>query len=132
MWVPTTVGSDGAACFGSRSTFADWAGDVGAMLEYARSVGVVRSAPFPADLAHWAAAFTELDPAEAARKMAPRPVLVVHGADDEEVPLADSRLLADAAGPGVELHVLAGAGHRLRADPRAIALLVGWLERQGP
>jgi len=122
----------GAACFGSRATFADWAHDARSMLAYARRVGVVRSAQYPDDLGRWGAAFTELDPAEAARKMAPRPVLVVHGADDEEVPLADARRLADTAGPGMELHVLAGAGHRLRADPRAIALLVGWLERQGP
>jgi putative redox protein len=59
-------------------------------------------------------------------------LLVVHGADDEEVPIADGRRLAELAGPRAELRVLAGAGHRLRADPRAVALLAGWLERQGP
>ena len=26
--------------------------------------------------------------------------------------------------------MIAGAGHRLRHDPRAIAVLLGWLDRQ--
>jgi putative redox protein len=29
-----------------------------------------------------------------------------------------------------ELRVIAGAGHRLRHDPRAVAVLFGWLDRQ--
>ncbi len=32
----------------------------------------------------------------------------------------------------VELRILFGAGHRLRHDPRAIAVLVGWASRLGP
>jgi hypothetical protein len=38
--------------------------------------------------------------------------------------------LADAADGEVELRILAAAGHRLRHDPRAIAVLLGWLDRQ--
>ena len=122
----------GVACFGSPATFADWANDGVGMIEYARRVGAIRSPGFPSDRPQWAAAFTALQPDVSATKMAPRPVLVVHGADDEEVPVADGRRLAESAGPRAELRVLAGAGHRLRADPRAVALLAGWLERQGP
>ena len=29
-----------------------------------------------------------------------------------------------------ELRIISGAGHRLRHDPRALAILLGWLERQ--
>jgi len=36
---------------------------------------------------------------------------------------------APATGPS-ELHAILGAGHWLRADPRVIAILVGWLERR--
>ena len=122
----------GAACFAAPATFADWAHDVPGMVEYARRVGVIRRPDFPSDLPRWASGFTALRPDEAAAKMTPRPVLLVHGADDEEVPVSDGRALAEAAGAGAELRVLAGAGHRLRADPRAMALLAGWLERQGP
>jgi putative redox protein len=122
----------GVACLGAPATFADWAQDLDGMLEFSRRVGVVRSAEYPPDVAAWGEAFTRLRPDEAASSLPPRPVLIVHGVDDDEVPLADARVLAEAVGPRAELRVIAGAGHRLRADPRAIALLVGWLERQGP
>ena len=123
---------NGVACLGSPATFADWAQDRLGMLEFARRVGVVRTPGFPADLDAWAEAFRTLRPEEACAALAPRPVLIVHGADDDEVPLSDARVLADATGGRAELRVIGGAGHRLRADPRAIALLVGWLERHGP
>lgn len=122
----------GVGCLGSPATFADWAHDPSSMLEAARRVGVVRSPGFPPSLEQWARDFTELSPLRAAASVSPRALLVVHGADDDVVPLSDARQLAETAGPGAELRVLPGAGHRLRADPRAIALLVGWLERQGP
>lgn len=122
----------GVGCLGSPATFADWALDPPSMLEMARRVGVVRTTGFPSDVGDWAREFTELDPLRAASCLPPRAVLLVHGADDDVVPLSDARQLAEAAGPGAELRVLAGAGHRLRADPRAIALLLGWLERQRP
>ena len=122
----------GVACLGSPATFADWAQDVEGMVEYARRVGVIHSPAFPADRQAWGEGFTALRPQEAAAKLPPRPLLLVHGADDDEVPVGDSRVLAEAAAPSAELRVLQGAGHRLRADPRAVALLAGWLERQGP
>ena len=52
----------------------------------------------------------------------------MHGDDDESVPTSDAKQLADAHG-SAELNVLAGAGHRLRHDPRAVAILFGWLDR---
>ncbi len=122
----------GVACLGSAATFADWAQDLHGMLDFARRVGIVEDPDFPPDLETWGAAFGSLRPDEAAAGVAPRPMLIVHGTEDEGVPVSDARTLADAGGPSAELRLLAGAGHRLRADPRAIALLVGWLERQGP
>jgi putative redox protein len=118
------------ACFGSPSTFADWANDVSGMVDYARRVGAIRAAGFPADQREWAEAFTTLRPDVAAGSLSTRRVLIVHGAEDEEVPVADGRRLAELVGPRAELRILVGAGHRLRADPRAVALLAGWIERQ--
>ena len=72
-------------------------------------------------------------PARSRRRpaLAGRPLLVVHGTEDDEVPAAAARALADAATEGpVELRIVPGAGHWLRADPRVVATLVGWLERQ--
>ena len=52
----------------------------------------------------------------------------MHGDDDESVPTTDARQLAAAHG-AAELSLLSGAGHRLRHDPRAVAVLLGWLDR---
>jgi len=122
----------GVATLGSPSSFDDWAQDLPGMAAFARTAGVIRREGFPEDIAGWGAAFSTLRPAEAAAAMGTRPVLIVHGAEDDAVPVSDARILAEAAGAGAELRILPGAGHRLRADPRAVALLVGWLERQSP
>jgi putative redox protein len=122
----------GVATFGAPASFAPWLADPDAAVALARLVGVVRDSTDPIDAVAWAAAGRRLEPMVAAAALRGRPLLVVHGVDDEIVPVAHARELATAAGAGAELRVLAGAGHRLRADPRAIALLLGWLERQGP
>jgi putative redox protein len=53
----------------------------------------------------------------------------MHGDDDESVPASESRALSLAHG-NAELRIIPGAGHRLRHDPRAISVLIGWLDRQ--
>jgi putative redox protein len=41
----------------------------------------------------------------------------------------DARVLADAHGDA-DLRIIDGGGHQLRHDPRAVAVLLGWLDRQ--
>jgi pimeloyl-ACP methyl ester carboxylesterase len=84
----------------------------------------------PAEFDDWSSAPGELWPLQSISKVPPRPVLLVHGDADDLVPVSDARALADAAGGEVELRILAGAGHGLRHDPRATAVLEGWLDRQ--
>jgi putative redox protein len=43
----------------------------------------------------------------------------------------DARALAVATQERAELKILPGVAHRLSHDPRAVALLIGWLDRQG-
>jgi uncharacterized protein len=45
------------------------------------------------------------------------------------VSVADAQLLADAHG-SAELRLVLNAGRRLRHDPRAVASILGWLDRQ--
>ena len=54
---------------------------------------------------------------------------MLHGSDDEVVPVFDARVLADAHGDA-DLRIIDGGGHQLRHDPRAVAVLLGWLDRQ--
>ncbi len=122
----------GVATVGSPASFASWAERPGDALATARRLGVVRDPSFPPDLASWVGPASSLDPLRAAERVPPRTMLVVHGVEDDIVPVADARALADAGRPDAQLRLLAGAGHRLRPDPRVVALLLGWLERQGP
>ena len=128
------VGADdpriqGVAALGARADFDDWAGQPRRFLEHAREIGAVRTPGFPRQFDLWARELRQPRPLVGARKLAPRPLLVLHGDDDDTVPITDSRLLAEAHG-SAELRVVAGAGHRLRHDPRAIAVFLGWLDRQ--
>lgn len=54
----------------------------------------------------------------------------MHGSDDDVVPVTEARRLAEAARDSSELRVVPKGGHRLRHDPRAVATLIGWLDRQ--
>ena len=119
----------GCALLGPRADFDDWAGQPRRFLEHAREIGAIRTPGFPRAFDEWSRELRRFRPVDAARRFAPRPLLVMHGEDDESVPVADARVLSEAHG-SAELRVVAGAGHRLRHDPRAVAVLLGWLDRQ--
>jgi putative redox protein len=119
----------GVAALGAPADFDDWATHPRRLLEHARDVGIIDDPLFPASVEEWGRELRELRPVEAAPKLAPRPLLVAHGSDDDLVPAFDARVLCDAHG-SAELRLIGGAGHRLRHDPRAVAVLLGWLDRQ--
>jgi len=122
----------GVAMLASPSTLRDWARDPGRLLVHTRSMGMIRSPGFPSDATGWVRDIGRIDAVKAAARLDRRPLLVLHGVEDVEVPVDDARALADAGRPNSELRVVQGAGHRLRHDPRAIATLLGWLARQVP
>lgn len=119
----------GVALLSPRADFDDWAAQPRRFLEHAREIGAVRRPGFPEHFDEWSREFRRFRPVAAAARFAPRPLLVLHGEDDDSVPTADARQLAQAHG-SAELRLLPGAGHRLRHDPRAVAVLMGWLDRQ--
>lgn len=73
--------------------------------------------------------FHGVDPVALLARVPPRPVLVVQGSEDPLVPLVDAHALVEATHGTAELSVITGADHHLRQDPRAVAVLLGWLER---
>ncbi len=125
----TDPGIRGVAALGAPADFDDWASHPKRLLEHARTVGMIADADFPSDLDAWSRQLKELRAVAFAPRLAPRPLLVVHGSDDDLVPVFDARVLVDAHA-NAELRIMNGAGHRLRHDPRAVAVLLGWLDRQ--
>lgn len=122
----------GVASFAAPASLHEWVRDPAWFLEYARRTGVLRTPGFPADPVAWTRAIATLDPLEAAARIAPRPWLIVHGSDDDVVPVESAHTLADTGGDHCEVRIVQHGAHRLRHDPRAIALLLGWLARQAP
>jgi putative redox protein len=120
---------EAVACLGTQADLSSLAGD-DSFLEHCRQTGLITTPGFPVSVEAWSKELSVLHPADDAAALNGKPLLMVHGTDDPDVPLADARSLADAATGPSELHVVLGAGHWLRADPRVVAILVGWLERR--
>src|SRR5690606_21628309 len=100
----------GVAALSARADFDDWASHPRRFLEHARDIGVVRDPDFPRDAERWVRELREIRPVTAAEKLAPRPLLLIQGSDDDEVPSIDARVLADCHGHA-ELRIIGGAGH---------------------
>lgn len=131
--IAVCVGADdprvvGLALLGPRADFDDWADHPRRFLEHAREIGAITDRKFPPSIDDWSREFRRFRPVAAARRFAPRPMMVMHGDDDDRVPVSDARQLVTAHG-NAELSLLPGAGHRLRHDPRAVAVLLGWIDR---
>jgi len=119
----------GVAAMAAPADFDDWASHPRRLLQHSREIGIISTPGFPAHLEQWSRELRTIRPVAVVSQLAPRPLLVIHGAEDEAVPHFDARVLADAHG-SAELRIIGGAGHQLRHDPRAVAVLLGWLDRQ--
>jgi uncharacterized protein len=120
----------GVACLGTPAELDSFTRDPVELVDRCVRTGVIRTPGYPATPDAWAKEFSIFHPIEDAELLKGRPLLVVNGADDPDTPIEDAQALAAAATGPSDLRVIFGAGHWLRADPRVIAILVGWLERR--
>ncbi|WP_436795180.1 alpha/beta hydrolase [Actinospongicola halichondriae] len=119
----------GVAALAAPADFDDWASNPRQLFEHARELGITSVPARPAAIEGWTRELRALRAVDGAQRISPRSLLVIHGSDDDVVPSFDARVIADAH-TEAELHLLEGAGHRLRHDPRAMAITLGWLDRQ--
>jgi uncharacterized protein len=110
----------GIATFGAPANLSSWVPDSRRFAEYCRRVGVIQTNGYPSDVAKWGRSIVDLDVIGAAALIGPRSWMLVHGSHD----------LHRASQDTSELRVIEHGAHRLRHDPRAIAMLLGWLDRQ--
>ena len=119
----------GVATFASPADLDAWCSDAE---DFHRSVQVAGVVGDPGELLEPAALREDamsVDPVGSIARIPPRRLLIGHGSDDMEVPVGDARLLLNGADGRAELRIIQGAGHQLRADPRMVATLLGWLDR---
>lgn len=117
------------ATLASPASFRVIARAPGRVAVHARRLGMISTRDFPPSLSAWGRELAAVDAVAAAARLGGRPLLALHGSADAVVPTTDARALAEAAGDAGELCIVAAAGHELRHDPRAIAALLGWLDR---
>lgn len=119
----------GVVALAAPADFDDWASNPRQLHAHARQLGIVSSEATPILLEGWAREMRLTRAVEGAARLRPRPLLVLHGSADDLVPDLDARVIADAH-TAAEMRLLDGAGHGLRHEPRAMAILLGWLDRQ--
>jgi dipeptidyl aminopeptidase/acylaminoacyl peptidase len=98
-----------------------------AVVDRFRDIGVIRDRDFPPSVEEWAANCQSIHPINFIDKIAPRPILFLHGSDDQVVPLEHAQRLYEKAGIPKRLIVIDGAGHRLRRDNRVIEAVIKWV-----
>ncbi|TAN28780.1 MAG: hypothetical protein EPN30_03050 [Actinomycetota bacterium] len=94
----------------------------------AQSVGI-KVPTKSSEIDSWTKELEELDPAKSAELIGSKQWLVIHGRDDEIVTDADLREFLTVSGVAAEVHTLTAGEHQLISDPRMMAILLGWMER---
>jgi len=92
-----------------------------------RHIGIIKDESFPPSLAAWMAGFNEVKPIEWIDKVSPRPLLIIHGTQDDVVDPISARALYERAGEPKEIMLIEGAGHRLRLVEQAMDGALKWL-----
>ena len=122
----------GVAAIAARTSLGDWVRDPGGLVAEAREMGMIRTRGLsPRHERLGARSSSCSTPRTRSRRLADRPLLILHGVDDIDVPVDEARRRArPRRGPTPSCGSSPGAGHHLRHDPRALATLLGWLDRQ--
>jgi fermentation-respiration switch protein FrsA (DUF1100 family) len=129
-YVAENGGVDGIAAFAAPARLSDVLTRDGVpdFLDLARATGIIKSPDFPPDADWFYRDLLENDAVEYVGRVSPAPLLVIHGEDDETVPVEQAETLFQAAGEPKQLLLLSGGAHRLRRDPRILDYLVEWLD----
>jgi len=98
------------------------------LIDHFREIGAIRDDAFPTSAQEWIRGFEIVKPIDYINRIAPRPLLLVHGSQDETVDISHARRLYAKAGQPKQLAIVEGAGHRLRHSEEAMAIVIDWLK----
>lgn len=119
---------DALALLAAPAAWVSFAGDPqAAVVRITEEAGMVLSEDVLADPTAWAGEFESVVTEKSIVDVRV-PTLIVHGTDDEVVPVDHAGRIAERA-RNAEVHIIEGAVHQLRRDERAIGLVLEWLGR---
>lgn len=114
----------------TRFRFAADAERAKSAVEHFRDIGIIKDQNFPSSIDRWLDGFEQVSPLNWIEEICPRPLLIIHGAEDEVVDPSSAWALYEKAGQPKEIMIIEGAGHRLRVQERAIDGALNWLGAQ--
>ena len=121
---------DALALLAAPAAWLSFAADpVAGLTRITQEAGMTVAPDVMEDPTAWAAEFDHVVTRDAIGKV-DVPVLIMHGDRDDVVPVDHAGDIS-AAARDAELHIVKGADHHLRRDPRAVTTLMQWLERVG-
>jgi fermentation-respiration switch protein FrsA (DUF1100 family) len=120
------------ATLAAPSSYGGLGGDAKALVQRLRNIGIIHDPSYPPDLEAWKADLEASGPENTVAKIAPRPILLMHGDADIVVPYHHVERLFTLAGEPKELVRIPHGQHQLRRDPRAVDALTEWLDRRLP
>jgi len=116
------------AMVGTPAHFRIFEKDKGEIIADFRERGIIRDPDFPHDPDKWMAGFEQVEPLRWVAHFRGRNLLIVHGDQDELVPVEHAHELLERAPAGqARLSIIPGGVHRLRLDPACIAVLKDWV-----
>lgn len=98
------------------------------LVEQFRRIGIIRDNAFPPAIEDWRDGFRQVSPINYVAKIAPRPLLLVHGSQDDVVAVTHAHRLYARAQEPKRLVIVDGAGHRLRLNDQAMNVVIDWLK----
>lgn len=98
------------------------------IVEHMRNIGAIRDEDFPHSVDEWIDGFRLVRPIDYVARISPRPLLLVHGSQDEAVDISHARRLFARAGEPKQLVIIEGGGHRLRQNKKAMQIVFEWLK----
>ena len=119
----------GVVLISTPSTVEGWVRNEKQFISQMREVGLLHDEAYPYDPKVWIQEFRVLDPLNVNERVKEIPILILHGDEDLVIDVSSAQQLEDKMGVLCEKRIIPNAGHRLRYDPRAIASLLGWLDR---
>lgn len=119
----------GLAAVGTPADFSFLIKNPQPVVEDFRHRGIIRDPEFPGDAERWAAGFLEIEPRRWLPHFRGKNLLIVHGDQDELIPVEQAHDLMKHAPAGVgKLAIIPGGVHKLRLDPRCIDIVKQWVQ----